>query len=150
MRGQECPRHTSAHGRRMFGPDLVHHPHFTRLTKRVFVLVQILLGHLVDVGVSPLLCDLYHLPTNFEIPVGIVGINDSHGYARVTPYVAVFLTAPGRVEDYMLTVAIAPHGRGLWAAIGHEGGEAGKRLLIEEIAELLRDDIRHKSSFLQC
>src|SRR5262245_43380514 len=127
----------------MFWADFVHYTHFARLTKRVLVLTQIFLRHLIDVGVGPLLGDLHHFAANFEIPVRIVGINNCHGYARVSADVTVLLAALGGVEYYMLTIAVHPDRGGLRASVGHDRGQAGKSLLVEQIAELLGDDIRH-------
>jgi hypothetical protein len=132
-----------AHRGRVLWPDLVEHTHLRGLAKRIFIFVQVLLRHLVDVGIGALFCDFNHLPSNFKVAVWIVWIDDGHSYARIAPNVAILLSPFGGVEDDVFTVGVAPDGRSLWTSIGHESGEAGKRFLVEQIAELLGNYFRH-------
>ena len=81
--------------------------------------------------VGALLGDLRNLAADFQVTVWIVGINNGHGYAGIAAHIAVLLPALGGIEDDVIPVDVDPYGSGLRAAVGHQGGQAGKGFFVE-------------------
>src|SRR4051812_6363320 len=117
--------------------DLVEHSHFAGLAKRVFIFIEILLRHLVDVGVSALFSNFFYSPANLDIAVRVLRIHDGEGNTRFAAHIAVLLAAFRRVEDDVLAVVVNPNWCYLWTAVGHEGCEVGEGGFVEQIAILL-------------
>jgi hypothetical protein len=63
------------HGVNLYRLDLIQHALLAGLGKRIFVLPQILLCHLVDVSRSAVLRNLRHLAADFHVAVWVVGVH---------------------------------------------------------------------------
>ena len=68
---------------------------------------------------------LHDFAANLHIAIGVGVIYDHQGNAGIATHVSVLGAAAGRVDADIGSVEIEPEGRGLRAAIGHEGAEDG-------------------------
>ena len=66
----------SAHGAEFFGLDFVEDADFAGLAERIFRIAEIFVGEAVDVIVGAFFGDLDDLAADFEIAIGIFGIDD--------------------------------------------------------------------------
>src|SRR5262245_29602480 len=85
----------SPHGVGALRNDLIEDPHLIGLAKGVFVHIQVLFSHLVDVGISPLLGDLGDFAANAEVAVRILRVHDRESDFGIPPHVAVFYSSLG-------------------------------------------------------
>src|SRR5262245_41310275 len=74
----------SAHMRRMFRLHLEQYANFTGLGERIFILAQVALREAVDVSVGALRGSLDDLAADFDVAIGVFGIDDRDGDAAVT------------------------------------------------------------------
>src|ERR1700733_1549369 len=132
-----------AHHRGVLGLYFVNDAHFAGVAVGIFVDAEIFLGQLVDVSAGAFFGDLDHAAADFEVAVGILWVHQSHGYARVAADVLIFLASLGGVENDVLAVEVAPHGRNLRTAVGHQGAEVGESALLEQVAVFFGDGWRH-------
>jgi hypothetical protein len=93
--------------------------------------------------VGTILGDLDDLPTNFQIAKGIVRIAKRQGDPRIPAHVAVLAAALCGVDAHVGAVEIAPHRCRLGAAVGHQSGQVGKSLPIQNVAVGLRYWLSH-------
>lgn len=86
------------HRRDLLRPNLVDDTHLTRLAQGVFVLIQVLLCQLVNVGIGALLGDLRYFPPHRHMAVRVVRIRNSNPNLFVAPHVFVFDAAFSGVD----------------------------------------------------
>src|SRR4029453_333742 len=67
--------------------DLVDHPHFSGLAKRILIFSQVLFGQRIDMRVSALLGDVHDLALDGQVAIGIIGIGDGERYLLAAPHV---------------------------------------------------------------
>ena len=96
--------------------------------------------------VRPLLGNLGHLAANFHIAVGIVGVQDSQGHARISSHAAVFLAAAGGIDQDIFAIIVAPSWGDLRVAAGHERNQICKGFLLEKVHEFLGNRLDHVSA----
>src|SRR5205807_10556575 len=65
--------------------------------------------------------------------------------AGIAAYVLVFLPAFGGIKDDVFAIEVAPDGRDLRPAIGHQCGETGEGTLLKKIAVFFGDDFGHEN-----
>src|SRR5579862_4038960 len=128
-----------AHYGGVFGFDFVDHADFAGLTVGIFIDTEIFFGHLVDVGAGAFFSDFDDAAANFQIAVGIFGIDQCEGDAGIAANVFIFLASFGGIEDDVFAVVIDPDGGDLRAAIGHERAKAGEGAFGEQITIFFGD-----------
>src|SRR5579862_2845774 len=126
-----------SHGVDVFRDDLVNDPLLAGLGEGVFVLVQIFLGHLIDMLGGAILRRLADLAANFQEAIGIVGIDERDRDARVALHVLVLQSADSGVHPNFAVLKIDPDGISLRAAVRHKRAQTAKGLLLKEVEKVL-------------
>lgn len=89
------------------------------------------LGEFVDMSCRAILLEFDHTPPDREIAIGVIRVEDTQPYPRISGEIALLLSASGRVHEYFIPVSIYPHRRNLRCAIWHESSELGKGFPLE-------------------
>src|SRR5262249_47342781 len=99
-----------------------------------------------DVLGGAFLGDFDHASADFQITIGIFGIDHCEGNAGITANILVFLAASRGIEDHVVTIKVAPDGSDLGPSIGLEGRETGEGSFLKKIFVLVGYSLRHESS----
>src|SRR5690242_10855076 len=106
----------------VLGLDFVDDADLVGLAIRILIYAEIFLGKFIDVGVGAFFSDFDYPAANFQIAIGIVGINNGQSYARIAADIAIFLPSFGGIENDVVAFDVAPYGRYLGASVGHQRG----------------------------
>src|SRR5437868_4435894 len=88
-----------SHPAGVFRLDLQQNALLAGLGEWVFIFVEILLRHLVDVLAGAALGHLHYTPADLDVVIGIVGIDQSDSNPGVALHVAMLLPAFRSIDD---------------------------------------------------
>ena len=130
---------SSTHRRHSIRADLIYDADLAGLPVGICIETQILLGQPTDVLISAALGSFHHLTANREIAVWIVRIVDLDRDTRIAPDAPVFDPSLRDVEPHVSPIEVEPHRGHLRCPIRHDRGQMAECLLLEKIAEVLRN-----------
>jgi hypothetical protein len=93
----------------LFGLDLIHHTLLAGLLVRIVICAEILLRHFVEVEIGILLECLHRVSPNFQIAIGIIGVNDYQRNSSVATDIFVLVAALCGIEKHKFVFDIAPN-----------------------------------------
>src|SRR6266853_3456070 len=83
--------------------------HFSWLPERGRLLIQVFLGHAVNMGLCPLRSDIGDPAADLQVAVRILRVSKTHRDVGVTPHHTVLQTPLDGIDQYVGPIIVTPH-----------------------------------------
>src|ERR1700727_2406103 len=133
----------SAHHLHLVGLDFKDDSDLVRLSPWILVLAQVFLGEGIDMRVCALFGHVLDPPTNLDVPIGIVGVEDRKRHRRAFRHIACLHTTFRRIHPDLAVRVVEPYRGHLRRPIRHDCREVSEsRFLLQQI-QILRGNFHH-------